>query len=77
MEKYECVPDNIITGKDLDYLCDMFNWNYNALKCINNNLCCINNDKINEVFNDSFELFLSNLNLVLDIIDNPGGEIDE
>ena len=30
--KYEVVPSTI-TGKDLDYLSDMFNWNYNAFKC--------------------------------------------
>ena len=29
--KYDKVPD-MISGKDLDYLTDMFNWNYNALK---------------------------------------------
>ena len=28
---YNEVP-NIITGKDLDYLSDMFQWNYGALK---------------------------------------------
>ena len=32
--KYENVP-NIISGKDLDYLSDMFNWNFNAFKLIN------------------------------------------
>ena len=30
-KKFESVP-TIITGKDLDYLSDMFNWNYLALK---------------------------------------------
>ena len=29
--KYEKVP-YIITGKDLDYLSDMFNWNYGEYK---------------------------------------------
>ena len=28
---YESVP-NIISGKDLDYLTDIFNWNYSAYK---------------------------------------------
>ena len=32
---YNEVPD-IITGKDLDYLSDMFNWNYVAYKCAYN-----------------------------------------
>ena len=31
MQNYTEVP-NIITGKDLDYLSDMFNWNYSSYK---------------------------------------------
>ena len=30
-QQYNEVP-NIITGKDLDYLSDMFEWNYGTLK---------------------------------------------
>ena len=30
-ETYNAVP-NIISSKDLDYLSDMFNWNYGAYK---------------------------------------------
>ena len=26
------VPNNILTGKDLDYLSDMFEWNYGVYK---------------------------------------------
>ena len=37
MEKYDVVP-NIISGKDLDYLSDMFNWNYGAYKSSYNSL---------------------------------------
>ena len=29
---YDKVP-NMISGKDLDYLTDIFNWNYGAYKC--------------------------------------------
>lgn len=31
MQNYNVVP-NIISGKDLDYLSDMFNWNYTGYK---------------------------------------------
>ena len=34
-DKYMEVPNDILTGKDLDYLCDMFQWNYGALKSSN------------------------------------------
>ena len=30
-QNYEEVP-NIISGKDLNYLCDIYNWNFNASK---------------------------------------------
>ncbi len=32
--QYAEVPNNILTGKDLDYLSDMFQWNYGALKYV-------------------------------------------
>ena len=35
MKNYKEVPF-IITGKDLDYLTDMFHWNYLCYKCMNN-----------------------------------------
>ena len=35
MLNYEVVPNDILTGKDLDYLSDIFEWNYIALKKTN------------------------------------------
>lgn len=34
MQNYEEVPA-MISGKDLDYLCDIYNWNFNACKLAN------------------------------------------
>ena len=48
MENYNIVP-NIITGKDLDYLSDMFNWNYGAFKSNLNALNEINDSEIKEI----------------------------
>ena len=45
-DKYALVPDDILTGKDLDYLCDMFQWNYGALKCCNDSISSINDNTI-------------------------------
>ena len=42
--EYENVP-NIISGKDLDYLSDMFSWSYNAYKFTLN---ALNNKKEEE-----------------------------
>lgn len=77
MEKMMNVPDDLITGKDLDYLSDMFEWNYVAYKKVCNEAECLNDKKISEVFNEASVLFDGNLNLVLNIVNNPGGEIDE
>ena len=33
-DKYALVPDDILTGKDLDYLTDIFNWNYKKSSCL-------------------------------------------
>lgn len=63
----------IITGKDLDYLSDMFNWNYSAFKCMNDALCCVEDDNIKSMIKKSIDLFNNNMNLVLDII---GGKCD-
>lgn len=67
MENYNQVP-NIITGKDLDYLSDMFEWNYGAFKQVNNALNNVSDANISEVLNKSCELFLNNMNSVLNIL---------
>ena len=46
-QNYQEVP-NIITGKDLDYLSDMFTWNLSAYKKLNN---CINQVREEDVRN--------------------------
>ncbi len=67
MENYNQVP-NIITGKDLDYLSDMFEWNYGAFKQASNALNNVSDTNINEVLNKSCELFLNNMNSILNIL---------
>ena len=67
MENYNQVP-NIITGKDLDYLSDMFEWNYGAFKQVSNALNNVSDANISEVLNKSCELFLNNMNSVLSIL---------
>ncbi len=70
-EIYNEVP-NIITGKDLDYLCDMFNWNYGALKKINVGIENVKDEEIKEILKKGYNLFKDNLNIVLSIL-NEGG----
>ena len=66
--KYAEVPNDILTGNDLDYLCDMFQWNYGALKCTNASISSVNDKEIIDIMQRAGELFDDNLNVVLDIL---------
>lgn len=68
---YNEVP-NIITGKDLDYLSDMFNWNYEALKKMNVAVNQVKDEQIKTTVEKGYNLFKNNLNVVLSIL-NEGG----
>ena len=67
-DKYMEVPNDILTGKDLDYLCDMFQWNYGALKSSNDSVSSINDKEIIDIMQRAGELFDDNSNVVLDIL---------
>ena len=70
-QTYTEVP-NIITGKDLDYLSDMFNWNYIALKSTNEAINNVEDNEIIAILEKGFNLFNNNLNVILSIL-NKGG----
>ncbi len=76
-QQYFEVPNNILTGKDLDYLSDMFEWNYGALKKANNALEQVTSEDLVEVFQKAVNLFDNNLNNVLNILQSTGGEENE
>ena len=67
---------NIITGKDLDYLSDMFNWNYEALKKLNVAINQVNNDQIKTNLEKGYNLLKNNLNVILSIL-NEGGNNEQ
>ncbi len=74
-EQYEVVP-NIISCKDLDYLSDMFNWNYSAYK---NSLSATNNvsdENLKETLNKCSEAFKNSMNEIINIL-NEGGTSNE
>lgn len=72
---YNEVP-NIITGKDLDYLSDMFNWNYEALKKMNVAVNQAKTEEIKNILEKGYNLFKNNLNIILFIL-NEGGTNNE
>lgn len=71
-KQYTEVP-NIITSKDLDYLSDMFNWNYEGLKKMNVAVSQVEDEQIKNVLEKGYNLFKNNLNVVLSIL-NKGGQ---
>lgn len=72
MLNYEEVPNDILTGKDLDYLSDMFQWNYEALKRTNTALTASNDDEVCGVLDKAINLFDTNLNSVLSVLESRG-----
>ena len=66
---YDKVP-NIITAKDLDYLSDMFNWNYGAYKNSINAVEKVTDEEIKNVLSKASDLFYGNMNVVLNILNN-------
>ena len=68
---YEKVP-NIITGKDLNYLSDMFNWNYGAIKSNLNALKSVTDNEIKEIIERSVNIFKDTVMNILTILASGG-----
>ncbi len=59
---------NMISTKDLSYLCDMFNWNMiilNKLKCFSNDII---DENIKEKFTSLIDMHTSHANTIKEII---------
>ena len=70
-ENYEEVP-NIISCKDLDYLSDMFNWNYGAYKSAVNGSSSVSDEELGQMLEKASNVFHDNLTRILTIMDNGG-----
>ena len=68
------VPSNILTGKDLDYLSDMFQWNYGAYKKMKNSVGQVTDQEIVAVMDRAASVFDQNLNSVLSILGGVSNE---
>lgn len=67
-QNYQQVPD-IITGKDLDYLSDMWQWNYDAYKKYNHYEQVSEMEELKSIFNEASNLFRTNMEQVLNILE--------
>ena len=68
---YNKVP-NIITCKDLDYLSDMFNWNYGAFKSNYNSISEVTDNEIKEMLERSTNVFKEFILNILSILASGG-----
>lgn len=68
---YDAVP-NIISCKDLDYLSDMFNWNYGAYKSSSNAINSVTDNEIKDMLSKASNVFQGNISKILNIL-NRGG----
>ena len=72
-EIYNAVP-NIISSKDLDYISDMFNWNYGAYKSSLNASNSVTDEELNNLLLKATNTFHSNMSKVLNIIQGGNNE---
>lgn len=70
-KEYDEVP-TIISGKDLDYLTDMFNWNYDAVKFANFSYVNATDGELKDLFLDIKNVHLNNLSIITDLLDEDG-----
>ena len=68
---FNTVP-NMISCKDLDYLSDMFNWNYGAYKSSSNAINSVNDSEIKDTLSKASNVFQGNISRILNIL-NGGG----
>ena len=64
---YEQVPD-IISNKDLDYLVDMFNWNYTGYKELYNTLENISDNEVKTMISRVSEVLYNNMTNILNVL---------
>ena len=67
MQNYNVVP-NIISCKDLDYLSDMFNWNYTGYKELYNTLENISDNEVKTMISRVSEVLYNNMTNILNVL---------
>ena len=73
MKEYDKVPD-ILTGKDIDYLKDMFNWNYGAYKNTIDAINCVTDETLKKHLTKCSKVFYTQMDKVLQILEGGSNE---
>ena len=72
MENIKVSVPNMISCKDLDYLSDMFNWDYGAYKSSSNAINSVSDSEIKDMLSKVSNVFQGNISKILNIL-NEGG----
>lgn len=67
MQNYETVPA-VISCKDLDYLSDIYNWNFNACKLANHFMDIVQDNEIRELLEQVSEMHKEHAKAVINIL---------
>ncbi len=71
--KYNKVP-NMLSSKDLDYLQDMFNWNYGAYKNTEDAINNITDQKLQKLLEKASKTFMEAMQNILKILEGGSNE---
>jgi len=71
MKEFNKVPD-IITGKDLEYFKDIFNWLFNIYKVDEDSLKYIEDKEINKLIINFNEVIYEYMNEILTLLESGG-----
>ena len=75
-EQYEKVP-NIISGKDLEYLSDMFQWNYIAYKKAVDAYEEVTDENLAQVISKCVDAFQNHLEIICNVVEEGGAHLGE
>lgn len=67
--------EDIISCKDLNYISDIFNWNYNALKQVNHFIDEVESDEVKNILEEVFNMHYENCTKCISILENEHEEI--
>lgn len=67
--------EDIISCKDLNYISDIFNWNYNALKQVNHFIDEVESEEIKNILEEVFNMHYENCTKCISILENEHEEI--
>jgi len=66
---------DIISSKDLNYISDIFNWNYTALKEVNHFINEVESEEIKEILEEVFNMHYENCTKCISILENEHEEV--